>query len=101
MTIPPLSQKYVLPSLCLGIAGILIGVCVRTGLLQLEERIRLYKKNYALLVQLQSMNTYTQELENSQTHMSVLRHNNRHHLSVLAELIQQQKNKEANLKNLK
>lgn len=52
MTIPPLSQKYVLPSLCLGIAGILIGVCVRTGLLQLEERIRLYKKNYALLVQL-------------------------------------------------
>jgi sensor histidine kinase YesM len=91
----PLSHEFLIPRICLGIAGILIGVCVRIGLLQLEQHVQLYKKNYALLAQVQSMNTYTQRLEDSQLHMSVLRHNNRHYLSVLSELITEGKREEA------
>lgn len=95
MSASPLSQILLLPRICLGIAGIIMAVCVRTGLLQLEQHVQLYKNNYALLAQMQSMDTYTQTLENSQLHMSILRHNNRHHLSVLSELIREDKKEEA------
>jgi signal transduction histidine kinase len=91
----PLAQEHLLPRLLLILAVILIGNSVRIGLKQLDERISLYKKNYALIGQMHSFNQYAQTLQESQRRMAVYRHDRRHQLRLLMTLLSEKRVEEA------
>lgn len=71
---------------------LLVGVClvisVRGGIQQVDKMFQLQKRSLALKDQVRSMNEYAVSLRKEQQKMAILRHDSRHQLRLLAELVE-------------
>ena len=80
---------YLLPRVLLvGIGGLAV-LLVRYGILQYREVVKLQRRNRRLSSQLEQMNRYMQLLRDEQQQQAILRHDSRHQLRLLRELIEE------------
>lgn len=80
---------YLLPRVLLITVGGLAVVMVNYGIVQYKETIKLQRRNQRLGSQLEQMNRYMQLLRDEQQKQAILRHDNRHQLRILRELIEE------------
>ena len=80
---------YLLPRVLLITVGGLAVVMVNYGIVQYKETIKLQRMNQRLGSQLEQMNRYMQLLRDEQQKQAILRHDNRHQLRILRELIEE------------
>lgn len=80
---------YLLPRVLLvGIGGLAV-LMVRYGIIQYRETVRLQRRNRRLGSQLEQMNQYMRMLRDEQQRQAILRHDSRHQLRLLRELIEE------------
>lgn len=80
---------YLLPRVLLvGIGGLAV-LMVRYGIIQYKETVKLQRRNRRLGGQLEQMNRYMQLLRDEQQQQAIQRHDNRHQLRLLRELIEE------------
>lgn len=85
---------YLLPRVLLVSIGGLAVLMVRYGILQYKETLKLQRRNRQLGSQLEQMNRYMLLLRNEQQQQAILRHDNRHQLRILRELIREGRQEE-------
>lgn len=78
---------YLLPRVLLMSMGALAVLMVRYGIVQYKETLKLQQKNRQLGSQLEQMNHYMRLLRDEQQQQAIQRHDNRHQLRILRELI--------------
>ena len=82
-------RDYLLPRVLLvGIGGLAV-LMVRYGIIQYRETVKLQRRNRRLGSQLEQMNRYMQLLRGEQQQQAIQRHDNRHQLRILRELIEE------------
>lgn len=71
------------------LSGIFMAVIMYTGTRQMSHQVHTQQKSHLLGAQMEALSDYTGLLQEMQKRMSIFRHDSRHQLRLLSELIQQ------------
>ena len=91
----PLSQDYLLPRIFHASSGIFIALIIYMGTKLIAQQVDLQRRNHLLAAQMNALSNYTSLLQDAQKRMSIFRHDSRHQLLLLSELIHQGDDKAA------
>ena len=84
----PLGQEFLIPRMIQAVTGVLIGIILYAGLKEMSQQVNIKRKNHLLLLHMKGLSEYTALLQEKQKLMSIFRHDSRHQLQVLSELLQ-------------
>lgn len=85
----PLAHEYLIPRVFHILAGLFIAIIIYKGMKLIAHQVDLQRKNHLLAAQMDALSNYTSLLQDAQKRMSIFRHDSRHQLRLLSELIQQ------------
>ncbi len=85
----PLAHEYLIPHVFHILAGLFIAIIIYKGMKLIAHQVDLQRKNHLLAAQMDALSNYTSLLQDAQKRMSIFRHDSRHQLRLLSELIQQ------------
>ena len=85
----PLAHEYLIPHVFHILAGLFIAIIIYKGMKPIAHQVDLQRKNHLLAAQMDALSNYTSLLQDAQKRMSIFRHDSRHQLRLLSELIQQ------------
>ncbi|MCI7599750.1 MAG: hypothetical protein MSS75_01650 [Megasphaera sp.] len=91
----PLAQDYFLPRIFHALSGIFIALIIYMGTKLIAQQVDLQRRNHLLAAQMNALSNYTSLLQDAQKRMSIFRHDSRHQLRLLSELIGQNNDKAA------
>lgn len=91
----PLAHDYFLPRIFHALSGIFIALIIYMGTKLIAQQVDLQRRNHLLAAQMEALSNYTSLLQDAQKRMSIFRHDSRHQLLLLSELIHQGDDKAA------
>ena len=91
----PLAHDYFLPRIFHALSGIFIALIMYMGTKLIAQQVDLQRRNHLLAAQMDALSNYTSLLQDAQKRMSIFRHDSRHQLRLLSELISQDDDKAA------
>lgn len=89
----PLAHDYFLPRIFHALSGIFIALIMYMGTKLIAQQVDLQRRNHLLAAQMDALSNYTSLLQDAQKRMSIFRHDSRHQLRLLSELISQDDDK--------
>ena len=85
----PLAHEYLIPRVFHILTGLFIAIIIYKGMKLIAHQVDLQHKNHLLAAQMDALSNYTSLLQDAQKRMSIFRHDSRHQLRLLSELIGQ------------
>ena len=85
----PLPEDNMISRVFQALSGIFMAVIMYTGTRQMSHQVHTQQKSHLLGAQMKALSDYTGLLQEMQKRMSIFRHDSRHQLRLLSELIQQ------------
>lgn len=85
----PLPEDNMISRVFQALLGISMAVIMYTGTRQMSHQVHTQQKSHLLGAQMKALSDYTGLLQEMQKRMSIFRHDSRHQLRLLSELIQQ------------
>ena len=89
----PLAHDYFLTRIFHALSGIFITLIMYMGTKLIAQQVDLQRRNHLLATQMDALSNYASLLQDAQKRMSIFRHDSRHQLRLLSELIGQDDDK--------
>lgn len=86
--LPSIQLYTVVTRAVLLLVGLFLVISVRDGIMQVQKMFHLKERNMQLQEQLMHLNDYAVSLHHEQQELAILRHDSRHQLRMLAELVE-------------
>ena len=84
----PLPEDNMISRVFQALSGIFMAVIMYTGTRQMSHQVHTQQKSHLLGAQMEALSDYTGLLQEMQKRMSIFRHDSRHQLRMLAELVE-------------